>query len=181
MPEEPARRVLSSIQGEFLRYEALGRKAVAQLSDEQLHEERGPTGNTITTLVWHVAGNLESRFTDFLDSDGEKAWRDRESEFVKRVVARPELTEKWEKGWSVLFTALDGLDDERLAATVSIRGVALSVLEALHRSLGHVSYHVGQIVFLAKSLRGESWDYLSIPPGGSAAYNRNPVREKPPR
>jgi len=172
---------MSSIQGEFRRYEALGRNAVAQLSDEQLHEERGATGNTITTLVWHVAGNLESRFTDFLDSDGEKVWRDRESEFVKRIVARAEVTAKWEKGWNVLFAALDELDDERLLATVTIRGVALSVLEALHRSLGHASYHVGQIVFLAKSLRGEDWDYLSIPPGGSAAYNRNPVREKPPR
>jgi uncharacterized damage-inducible protein DinB len=180
MPETPVRRILGSIEGEFRRSEALGRNAIAQLSDAQVHEEHGSTGNTITTLVWHVAGNLESRFTDFLRSDGEKVGRDRESEFVKRVVARADLTAKWDKGWSVLFAALAALDDRQLEASVSIRGVTLSVLEALHRSLCHVSYHVGQIVFLAKSLRGEKWDYLSIPPGGSEAYNRNPVREKPP-
>lgn len=180
MPDAPVRRILSSIEGEFRRYEALGRSAIAQLDDDQLHEEHGPTGNTVTTLVWHVAGNLESRFTDFLRSDGEKAWRDRESEFADRVVVRTDLTARWEKGWSVLLSTLAALDDRHLETTVSIRGVALSALEALHRSLCHVSYHVGQIVFLAKSLRGEKWEYLSIPPGGSAAYNRNPVREKPP-
>ena len=130
--------------------------------------------------MWHIAGNLASRFTDFLTSDGEKPWRDRESEFARRTVTRDELGAKWEAGWSALLGALAGLDDAHLPATVTIRGVGLSVLEALHRSLSHTAYHVGQIVFLAKALRGGDWKWLTIPPGGSADYNTNPAHEKPP-
>jgi len=175
------RKVVGSIEDEYRRYKMLAEEAIAQLADEQLGEVRASGGNSIATLVRHVSGNLASRFTDFLGSDGEKPWRDRESEFTPRSVSRAELTGKWNDGWSVLFGALAGLDDERLDHQVRIRGVGLSVLEALLRSLAHASYHVGQIVFLAKDRQGARWRYLTIPPGGSAAYNANPAHEKPPR
>jgi hypothetical protein len=128
--------------------------------------------------VWHVAGNLQSRFTDFLTSDGEKPWRHREEEFEERQVGREELVEKWDDGWETLFDALSPLTDEDLARSITIRGVALSVCEALHRSLAHASYHVGQMTYIGKMLKGEEWMYLTIPPGGSADYNQDPVLEK---
>jgi len=166
------RQVIGSIEGEYRRYKKLGEEAIGQLGDEQLCLSDGSGGNSIAAIVWHVAGNLASRFTDFLHSDGEKPWRDRDSEFVERSVSRADLLEKWESGWSVLASALADLADEQLPAVVSIRGAPLSVLEALHRSLAHTSYHVGQIVFLAKSFRGREWRSLSIPPGGSAEFNK---------
>ncbi len=141
-----------------------------QLADSQLAQATGP-GNSIVTIVWHVAGNLKSRFTDFLTSDGEKAWRDRDSEFLAREVSRKELQAKWEDGWRMLFAALGNLTDADLGRTVTIRGEPHTVAQALHRSLAHASYHVGQIVFVAKALRGADWRYLSIPPGQSARYN----------
>ena len=174
------RRIVGSIEGEYRRYKTLGESAIEQVADEQLSAVSSSAGNSIATLVWHISGNLASRFTDFLESDGEKPWRERDSEFLHRTVPRAELREKWEKGWTILFRSLAGLDDERLHAVVKVRGVPLSVHEALHRSLAHASYHVGQIVFLAKAFRGSEWRYLSIPPSGSAAYNENPVAEKPP-
>jgi len=141
-----------------------------QLADSQLAQATGP-GNSIVTIVWHVAGNLKSRFTDFLTSDGEKAWRDRDSEFLAREVSRKELQAKWEDGWRMLFAALGNLTDADLGRTVTIRGEPHTVAQALHRSLAHASYHVGQIVFVAKALRGADWRYLSIPPGQSPRYN----------
>ena len=174
------RQIVGSIEAEYRRYKLIAEGAIEQLADGQLSQVSSSEGNSIATLVWHISGNLESRFTDFLQSDGEKPWRDRDAEFIPRAVSRAELREKWDKGWTVLIGSLAGLDDRQLHEMVKIRGVALSVLEALHRSLAHASYHVGQIVFLAKELRGGAWRYLTIPPGGSAAYNENPVAEKPP-
>jgi uncharacterized damage-inducible protein DinB len=133
----------------------------------------------VAAIVWHIAGNLRSRFTDFLTTDGEKPWRDRESEFALRAVSPEDLRAKWEDGWDVLFQTLSMLTDADLSRMVTIRGQGLSVLDALQRSVTHTSYHVGQIVFLARSLRGRRWEWLSIPPGQSDAYNRNPRREKP--
>ena len=174
------REIVGSIEAEYRRYKLLGEGAMEQLSEEQLSQASASGSNSVAAIVWHVSGNLVSRFTDFLHSDGEKPWRDRDAEFAQRSVSRAELREAWDKGWAVLFEALAGVDDERLRDQVAIRGVALSVLEALHRSLAHASYHVGQIVFLAKELRGAGWRYLTIPPGGTAAYNQNPTHEKPP-
>lgn len=172
------RQIVASIEGEFRRYKKLGEGAIEQLSDEELC--RASAGNSIATIVWHISGNFASRFTDFLDSDGEKAWRDRDAEFLPRTVSQADLLKKWEEGWAVVLRALGGLDDQKLQASVKIRGVGLSVTEALHRSLAHASYHVGQIVFLAKEYRGQAWKYLTIPPGGSTAYNQKPQYEKPP-
>jgi len=174
------RQIVGSIEGEYRRYKKLGESAIEQLTDEQAALATSAGGNSVATIVWHISGNLESRFTDFLDSDGEKPGRDRESEFRARSVTRPELLAKWEKGWAVLVDTLAGLEDAQIGAEVKIRGVGMSVLEALHRSLAHTAYHVGQIVFLAKMLRAGEWRYLTIPPGGSAAYNANPFAEKPP-
>jgi uncharacterized damage-inducible protein DinB len=131
----------------------------------------GPNGSSSLAVVcWHLSGNLRSRFTDFLTSDGEKPWRNREEEFDDRVVSREEFLAKWEEGWAVLFATLDGLTDEHLSETVTIRGQALRVHEALHRSMAHAAYHVGQVVYLAKAFRGDDWTSLSIPRGQSATY-----------
>jgi uncharacterized damage-inducible protein DinB len=170
--------VVSSIRAEFGRYKALAESALNQLEDAQLTAPAPGGGNSIAVICWHVAGNLRSRFTDFLTTDGEKPWRQREEEFRDRVVTRTELRAQWERGWSVLVETLAGLSDNQLAETVTIRGQPLRVHEALHRSLAHVSYHVGQVVYAARGLRGDSWRFLSIPPGKSDAYNAQPAFEK---
>lgn len=170
--------VVTSVAAEFRRYKALAEGAAAQLSDDELLAA-GPGGtNAAAVILWHVGGNLASRFTDFLTTDGEKPWRKRDGEFETRRVGREELLAFWEKGWIVLLATLDDLTDEDLGRTVTIRGVSLGVDEALFRSLAHVSYHVGQVVQRARSLRGEDWRFLSIPPGGTEAYNRAPTMER---
>lgn len=171
--------VISAVEAEYRRYRTLAEEAMAQLSDAQLHERFGD-GNSVATLMQHLGGNLNSRFTDFLASDGEKEWRDREGEFADRALGRAELATLWGEGWATLFEALGTLSDGQLEAKVLIRGVPLSVMEALARSLSHAAYHVGQIVLVARGLRGADWKFLSIPPGGSAAYNAAPSKEKPP-
>jgi uncharacterized damage-inducible protein DinB len=172
--------MISWIEAEFLRYKQMAEGAMAQLGPDQLVVRASPESLSIATIAWHVAGNLTSRFTDFLTSDGEKPWRNRESEFEERNVGRRELMEKWESGWSVLLRALESLDDDAIDHSVTVRGVTLTVGEALLRALAHMSYHVGQITFVGKMLRGAEWEYLTIPPGGSDAYNQNPTHEKGP-
>ena len=173
------RHIIGSIEAEYQRYMALGERAIAQLDEAELSTPGPNAGNSVAVIVWHLSGNLASRFTDFLTSDGEKSWRHREEEFAARTVTREELMDKWRQGWTVLFEAVAGLTDDRLEQQVTIRGQPLAVHDALHRSLAHASYHVGQIVYLAKSLRKDEWRYLSIPPGGSAAYNQAPTLERP--
>jgi uncharacterized damage-inducible protein DinB len=171
------RAFMASIEGELHRYQALADAAMAQLSEAELSQP-GPGGNNSVVIVaWHVGGNLASRFTDFLITDGEKPWRKRDEEFLARTPSREELRAHWERGWSALFAALANLDDQSLSERVTIRGTELTVAEALQRSLAHTSYHVGQIVYLAKCWRGAEWRYLSIPPGQSETYNRHPTRE----
>jgi len=175
-----SREVIASIEDEYRRYRAIAEGAFDQLPEAQLGAG-GDGTSSVATIAWHISGNLASRFTDFLTSDGEKPWRNRESEFESREgITAAELRSKWDGGWAILLDALALLTDEDLSRAVTIRGVSLTVLEALHRSLAHAAYHVGQIVYRAKALRGAGWTYLSIPPGGSEAYNRNPTREKAP-
>lgn len=171
------RTLLPLIEAEFMRYKLLGERALRQVRPEELHE-RCDEGNSIAIIVWHVAGNLESKFTDLLTADGEKPWRNRDTEFEPRDVSPADVAEKWERGWRVLLGALAELTDDDLAAPITIRGVPFRVDEALLRSLAHLAYHMGQIVLLARSFRGEEWEYLSIPPGQSETYNANPVLEK---
>ena len=156
--------ITDSIRKEFLRYKALAEGAMGQLRDNELSLPGPGGGNSIAIICWHVSGNLASRFTDFLTSDGEKPWRQREEEFEPRTVTSTELHGKWERGWNVLLASLAALTDENLQQIVSIRGEQMPAHQALHRALAHVSYHVGQIVYLAKGMRGEDWTYLSIPP-----------------
>jgi uncharacterized damage-inducible protein DinB len=160
------REMLGSIEQEYRRYKKLAEGAFQQATDTELVRAPSADGNSIAMIVWHISGNLKSRFTDFLTSDGEKPWRDRESEFGTRTVTRAAMLTKWEEGWDVLFHALLALDDGALSQRITIRGEEHSVVQALHRSLAHTSYHVGQIVFLAKSFRAEDWSSLTIPRGG---------------
>lgn len=173
------RTVVSGVEAEFRRYRELGEGTFDQVSDAEIGRRPTPESNSIATIAWHIAGNLESRFTDFLTSDGEKPWREREKEFAHRPVSVAEVRVRWAEGWSVLTAALSEIRDEDLSRTVRIRGVPFSVGEAVHRSLAHTASHVGQITYLGKMLRGPGWRYLSIEPGGTEAYNTNPTREKP--
>ena len=163
--------LIQALEKRFRMYEELGAKAFAQVPDERLAVPGPGGGNSLAVLCWHVSGNLRSRFTDFLTSDGEKPWRDREEEFAARRVTRAELDAKWKEGWGVLFATLATLTDADLDRSVTIRGESMAVHDALFRALGHLSYHVGQIVYVAHSIVGDGWRYLSIPPGGSAAFN----------
>ncbi len=162
------RTFMESIEEVYRRYRTTAEAAMDQLSDEELIAVPAGAASSVATIAWHVGGNLRSRFTDFLTTDGEKPWRDRESEFLARTPSRAELLESWNSGWDVLEESLAGVADSNLADTVTIRGEELSVIQALHRSLAHTAYHVGQIVYRAKGLRAEEWEYLSIPPGGSS-------------
>lgn len=172
-----SRTIISLIDAEYRRYKGLGEGALEQLDAQELLIDAEAV-NSVATIVWHVAGNLKSRFTDFLETDGEKPWRDRESEFERRLNTPAEVRAKWDEGWGVVLDTLAQLADEDLSGTITIRSVPLRVDEALFRSLAHTSYHVGQIVHIAKGLRASSWKYLTIPPGGSAAYNADPTLEK---
>ena len=171
--------LIQSIEAEFRRYKALAEAALEQVGEQRLSEPGPGGGNSLAILCWHISGNLQSRFTEFLTSDGEKPWRQREEEFVAREVTRGELLAKWHRGWDVLFATMHSLSDADLPRTVVLRGRDLAVHEALHRALAHVSYHVGQIIYLARIYKSGEWRYLSIPPGQSDSYNANPAREKP--
>ena len=172
--------IIESIRGEYDRYKKLAESAMAQIDEAQLSAAPSAESNSIAMICWHVSGNLKSRFKDFLTTDGEKPWRNRDEEFDARTVSRAELLAKWEDGWATLFVALDELSDESLTKQVTIRGQSVSVMEALHRSLAHTSYHVGQIVYLAKEGAGAGWTSLSIPKGQSAAFNQNPELARSP-
>jgi len=172
--------MIAALRSEFLRYRALGEKAIAQLGHHNLSASPPSGGNSIAVICWHLSGNLRSRFTDFLATDGEKPWRHRDEEFEPRHVTREELREKWDQGWEVLLAALDTLDDAQLDAPVTIRAKTLPVRGALLRALAHVSYHVGQIVYAAKAIRGSEWQSLSIPVGQSDQYSRHPLLDRPP-
>jgi hypothetical protein len=165
---------------EYERYRILGQKAIDQVPDEALNRVVATDGNSIATLVRHISGNLLSRFTDFLTSDGEKPWRNRDSEFEDPNYDRRRLQEDWDKGWRVVEDQLNALSDQDLSRDIQIRGVSLTVHEALCRSAAHAAYHVGQIVFLSRMLVEQDWKWLSIPKGQSSAYNLSPTLEKKP-
>lgn len=171
---------LSAITSEFRRYRMLGEKGLAQVDDDALNRVLAEETNSIAMLVRHVSGNLKSRFTNFLYEDGEKLWRNRDVEFEEVAYGRQEIAQLWASGWRTLEETLDELTPADLDRTVTIRGVSLSVHEALARSVAHVAYHVGQIVLLARLMKGAAWESLSIPRGHSATYNAAPTKEKVP-
>lgn len=156
----------------FAYYKRLGERAMAQVSDEQLTLTLDREANSIATIVKHMAGNMRSRWTDFLTTDGEKPDRHRDSEFEEPPATRSAILKTWEKGWACLFSALAPLTDADLTRTVTIRGEAHSVMQAINRQLAHYPHHVGQIVLLAKHFASDRWQSLSVPRKGSGEFNR---------
>ncbi|ABF43703.1 protein of unknown function DUF1572 [Candidatus Koribacter versatilis Ellin345] len=160
----------------FRYYKQLGDRAIAQVSDEHLASTLDPEMNSIALIVKHLAGNMRSRWTDFLTTDGEKPDRNRDSEFEAAPQTRKEITAMWEQGWALVFGALEPLTDADLTRTVTIRHEPHSVMQAINRQIAHYSYHVGQIVFLAKHFQSDQWKSLSVPRNRSAEFNEKVKR-----
>ena len=156
----------------FRYYKSLAERAMAQVGDEELFMVLDGEMNSIGVLVKHMSGNMRSRWTDFLTSDGEKPNRDRDAEFVDPPATRAALLAMWEEGWDLLFRALEPLAEQDLQRSVTIRGEAHSVMQAINRQIAHYSYHCGQIVLLAKHFKQEAWESLSVPRRQSAEFNR---------
>ena len=171
---------LESIKKQFSYYRSLGEKTFDQVSDESLFWQPNEESNSISMIVKHLHGNMLSRWTDFLNSDGEKEWRQRDQEFDNDIKDREELIQQWNEGWNCLFEAINPLRADQLEDIIYIRNMGHTVLEAINRQLAHYSYHVGQIVFLGKLIQDGDWQSLSIPKGGSKAYNQQKF-EKPKR
>ena len=158
---------------ELLRsYKTLAERAMAQVSDEQLFASLDDESNSIAIIAKHMAGNMRSRWTDFLTTDGEKPDRDRDSEFVDAPSTREALLTVWDEGWNRVFQALEPLSDADLGRTVKIRGEAHSVMQAINRQIAHYAYHCGQIVFLAKHFQNKQWKSLSVPRNRSLEFNQ---------
>jgi hypothetical protein len=178
MADVEAATYLRDIARTFRNYKTLGERAMSQASDEDLHALMDDDANSIAIIVKHIAGNLRSRFTDFLTTDGEKPNRNRDDEFeVANRTGREEILRWWESGWSAALGAIDALTPADVGRTVQIRGEAFLVVEALNRSATHTAYHVGQIVFLAKHFAGPRWTSLSIPKGQSARYSTGSFKQ----
>jgi uncharacterized damage-inducible protein DinB len=173
---------LQGVVQELRRLEKLAEKALRQVSDEAFFAELGEEENSLAIVVKHMAGNMRSRWRDFLTTDGEKPDRHRDREFVlEDGDTREELMRRWEESWALLFAAIEPLEGSQLLSTVTVRGEPHTVLEAIQRQLRHYAYHVGQIVSLARHWVGTSWESLSIPRGGSVAFNQAPDGYLEPR
>lgn len=157
----------------FRYYKTLAERAMEQVSDQDLFTTLDKEANSIAVIVKHMAGNMRSRWTDFLTTDGEKPSRDRDREFIDPPETRAALMDAWESGWALLFGAIEPLTDADLTRTVTIRGEAHSVMQAINRQLAHYTHHVGQIVLLAKHFASGHWQPLSVPRNQSAAFNRS--------
>lgn len=162
---------IESLRKEFERYKSLGEKTFAQLADEELFWHYNEESNSIAIIVNHLAGNMLSRWTDFLNSDGEKEWRHRDQEFEDKIKSRAELLERWNQGWTCLFEALDAVNESNFQQTIYIRSEAHSIIEAFHRQLGHYASHIGQIQYIGRMIKGADWQSLSIPKGESENFN----------
>jgi hypothetical protein len=162
---------LISVTKQFEYYKLLGEKTFAQLSDEKLFWQYNSESNSIATIVKHLWGNMRSRWTDLLTSDGEKEWRDRDAEFENDISTREELLQKWNEGWNCLFSALGALQPADLERIVYIRNQGHTVMEAINRQLAHYPYHIGQIVYIGKMASEKPWKSLSIPKGDSKNFN----------
>ncbi|MBE8721250.1 DUF1572 family protein [Sphingobacterium pedocola] len=162
---------INSVIKQFRYYKILAEKAMEQLDDESLFWQYNGESNSIAIIVNHISGNMQSRFTDFLTSDGEKAWRNRDAEFEHTFHDRSSLIAHWEKGWECLINVLSSLRKADLESIVYIRNDGHTVMEALNRQLAHYPYHIGQIVYVAKMVKNEKWKTLSIARNSSAQYN----------
>lgn len=164
----------------FQYYRDLGEKAMAQIAPGDFTRQPTPESNSVAVIVKHLSGNMLSRFTDFLTSDGEKPWREREAEFEEQAVTDQQtVLDAWDQGWTCFFEAFNALQEEDLPKIVYIRNQGHTVLEALSRQLAHYPYHIGQLVYVCRMLTGATWESLSIPKGGSQAFNAEKfAREK---
>ena len=163
---------LESIKKQFEYYKLLGEKTFEQINDEHVNWQYNGESNSIATVVKHMSGNMISRWTDFLTTDGEKSWRNREAEFENNISTKAELINIWNKGWDCFFTTINALTTEDLTKEIFIRNQGQKVIDAINRQLAHYPYHVGQIVFIGKMIANENWKSLSIPKGDSAKYNK---------
>ena len=170
---------LDEARRQFRGHKRLGEGALAQLGDEDFFRTLDREANSVAIIIKHLAGNMRSRFTDFMTSDGEKPDRHRDQEFeISAATTREEVMRWWEQGWGIVFSALETLRPEDVMRTVTIRQEPHTVLQAINRQIAHYAYHVGQIVFLAKHFRSAEWKSLSIPRGKSEEFNRKPVAER---
>jgi hypothetical protein len=173
MTRDVAAHYLDEVRRQMRGHKRMGEGAMAQLREEDFFATLDPESNSVAVLVKHLAGNMRSRFTNFLTSDGEKSDRFRDREFeVTDATTRADVMKWWEEGWSCVFAAIDGLTPEDVMRTVTIRSEPHTVLQALNRQIAHYAQHIGQIVFLAKHLRAGEWKTLSIPRGKSEDYKR---------
>lgn len=168
---------LKVIRERFYSLKDLGEKTMEQISEDEIHWKGNSETNSVVILVKHLSGNMMSRWTDFLTSDGEKPDRNRDQEFIDDVSSKEELLTIWEEGWQILFKTLHRLTEEDLLQKVFVRGKTLTVIEAIERQLAHYASHVGQIVFIGKLIKGKDWVNLSIPKGMSEEYNKKVLEE----
>jgi hypothetical protein len=162
---------ITSIKKQFLYYKSLGEKAMDQLSEQDLFWRYNDASNSIAIIIAHLSGNMRSRFSDFLTTDGEKPWRDRDREFEDIPASGAEIRKVWDEGWATLFAAIDTLKVGDLESIIYIRNDGHTVVEALNRQLAHYPYHIGQMIFIAKMLKGDQWQTLSIAKNHSGNYN----------
>lgn len=162
---------LASVKKQFAYYKMLGDHTFAQLSDDHIFYQFNEESNSIAAIVKHLNGNMLSRWTDFLTTDGEKDWRQRDAEFENDLISKKDVINKWNEGWQCLFDALESLTNQDLTKEIYIRNQGHTVTEAINRQLAHYPYHVGQIVFLGKMLLNTKWKSLSIPKGNSKNFN----------
>lgn len=163
---------LESAKGQFNYYKSIGERTFEQLKDEDLFWQFNEESNSIAIIVKHLWGNMMSRWTDFLTTDGEKEWRKRDEEFEADITTKEELMLKWNEGWNCLFNALNSISEEDLTSrTVYIRNEAHTITDAINRQLAHYPYHIGQIVLIAK-MKSTTWKALTIPKGNSKEYNK---------
>lgn len=156
----------------FKKHKQMAEKAIQQIDDRAFFHKPGEHSNSIAAIVKHLSGNFASRFTDFLATDGDKPWRDRDEEFVIGPNnTREKLLADWERSWSILFQSLESLTEDDWLKKVSIRGEEHTVLQALHRAIAHTAYHIGQITYLARLLTSGEWKWITIPPGQSKEWN----------
>lgn len=163
---------LTSVVKQFEYYKGLGDKTIDTLTFDELQKEFVEDSNSISIIVKHLVGNMLSRWTNFLTEDGEKEWRQRDLEFEDTYISKQALFNNWNTGWDCLFKAIKPLNESDLARIIYIRNQGHTLTEAINRQLAHYAYHVGQIVFLGKLLKGENWQSLSIPKGDSLKYNK---------
>ncbi|MGE7688577.1 DUF1572 family protein [Lysinibacillus sp. NPDC097214] len=172
-----AQTYLHVVQKRFRSVKEQGDKTLSQLDNEQLHWAFNEESNSIAVIVKHVSGNMISRWTDFLTTDGEKATRNRDEEFTFSLQTKEEVMSVWEKGWQVFLDALQKLTEADLQGFVTIRGEQLSVIDAIERQMSHYSQHVGQIVYIAKLIKGSEWQTLSIPKGQSQEFTKSMLKK----